>query len=134
MTLIKCKHDFKLFLGFCFIGIKMVIIIQLYYFIISTCMSAHSGLINPWRMRCRVTVVFLCTCLSVTTLAATYFIFRFRMRQYSLFFFWHFQGFSRVAFVKNASFKSYGIIFGPSLPSWLLHKLLMNKRDSDGFF
>ena len=39
-----------------------------------------------------------------------------------------------VDFVENALFKSYGEICWSPLPSLLLDELLMNKRDSNGFF
>ena len=38
-----------------------------------------------------------------------------------------------MAITKNASFKSYGMIFGPPLLSWLLDELMTHKRDSNGF-
>ena len=44
-----------------------------------------------------------------------------------------FQDFSCVAFSKNTSFKSCGVIFGPILSSWL-DKLSMHIRNSNGFF
>ena len=45
-------------------------------------------------------------------------------------FLWHFQGMHSVAFVENTLFKSSG----KTLPSSLLDKLSMDKRDSNGFF
>ena len=40
------------------------------------------SIINPWRMRHRVTVVILCVCLSVTKLAATYLVCESKVQHY----------------------------------------------------
>ena len=51
---------------------------------------ANACIFNPWRMRCRVTVVVLClsvclsVCVSVTTLAATYLVNMSKVRQYTV--------------------------------------------------
>ena len=47
---------------------------------------------------------------------------------------WCFQGFCRVALAKNGSFNSSGIIWRSPLLSLLPDKLLIDRRDSDGFF
>ena len=72
----------------------------------------------------RVTVVVLCVCLSVTTLAATYLVYTSQVRNHRVL---HgfFQGFSRVAFAINTLFKSYGIICWSPPPSSLPYDLGM---------
>ena len=49
-------------------------------------------------------------------------------------FFMVFSRFSRVAFARNTSFESYGIIYWPPMSSSLPGELLMDKWDSNGFF
>jgi hypothetical protein len=73
-------------------------------------------IINPRRMRCRVTVVVLCVylsvCLSVTTLTATYLIYESKVRCYkaTVPYQWHSKRMYCANFAKNALFPSFGII------------------------
>ena len=80
----------------------------------------------------RVTVV-VCVCVSVTMLAATYLTWFIHWRQGAVKLLWCFQDMHCVDFVENTLFKSSGDIFWPPLPSSLLDKLSMDKRDSNGF-
>ena len=92
-------------------------------------------LINPRRMRSRVTVVILCVCLSVGLLPQNQLPTSFlRSKQSFIGFFIVFSTFYRLAFPENASFKRYGAICRSPLPSSLPGELSTAKRGSDGFF
>ena len=99
--------------------------------------SEQQHLVDPRRMRRRVTVVVLsvcvcvCVCVLPWNLLHTSFIHR---KQSVIGFVTVFQGFCRVTFAENASFKSYGIICWSLPPSSLPNDVSMDKRDSTNFF
>ena len=82
-------------------------------------------------MHRRITVVVLSVYLLRLNLLHTSFI---RHKQGDIGFFMVFQGFCRVAFAENASFRSSGVICQSPLPSSLPDELPMDRTDSDGFF
>ena len=86
----------------------------------------------------RVTVVVVCVCLCVCVCVCYHtscYIPHLRVEnKVPLGFLWWFQDNHCVAFVENALFRSSGNICWPPLPSSLLDKFLIDKRDSDGFF
>ena len=87
----------------------------------------------------RVTVVVVvCVCVYVCVCvcyhASCYISRLYNEIKVSLGFIWRFQDMHCVAFVENASFKSFGDICRPPLPSLLLDKLSMDKIDIDGSF
>ena len=90
------------------------------------------------RVCARVTVVVLwvCMCVSVTTLATTYMylVFFYVVNKVPLSFLWHVLDMYCVDFFENALFWSSGDICCAPLPSLLLNELSTNKRYSDGFF
>ena len=74
-------------------------------------------IINPRRMRRRVTVVVLCVCLSVCNRASCYIPHLYVENQVSLGFLCWFQRMHCVDFVENALFRSSGDICWPPRPS-----------------
>ena len=76
--------------------------------------------------------VCVCVCLSVTMLTATYLVYKTKMRYHRVLY--DITDLQHVDFAKNASFKSYGVICLPPLPSTLSGKLSMDRRNSSEFF
>ena len=77
--------------------------------------------------------VCLSVCLSVTALTATNFVCKAKVRYHRVL---HdvLQICKLVDFAKNASFKSYGVICLPPLPSTLPEELSMDRRNNSEFF
>ena len=88
-------------------------------------------LINPWHTFAGTHSVRVSVCLLPQNLLPTRFL---HWKQGTIGSFVVFSRFYCLAFTENASFKSYGIICWSPPPSLLPGKLLINKRDSHGFF
>ena len=101
------------------------------------CMVAK--FINPQSMRSegygsQFVCLCVCVCLSVTVLTATNFVCKAKVRYHTVLHDVLATDLQRVDFAKNTSFKSYGIICLPPLPSTLPEELSMDRRNSSEFF
>ena len=74
--------------------------------------------------------VCVCVCVSVTALIATYLICKAKMRYHTCRVLYGVLQICNVDFAKNASFKRYGVICLPLLPSTLSEELSMDGRNS----